>query len=81
MEYQVTLKPWGNSQGIRIPKAILDMTHIKENDVLLIEADQEKIILKKAFRHKTFEERLADYDGEITICDFDWGDPKGRELI
>ena len=43
------------------------MTHMKENDVLLIEAEQETIILKKAFRHKTFEERLADYDGKITV--------------
>ena len=81
MEYQVTLKPWGNSQGIRIPKAILDMTQMKENDILLIEVKQETIILKKAFRHKSFEERLADYNGKITVCDFDWGDPEGRELI
>ncbi len=33
------------------------------------------------FIHKTFEERLAEYGGEISICDFDWGEPVGRELL
>lgn len=26
------------------------------------------------FKHKTFEERLAEYHGEISVGDFDWGD-------
>lgn len=38
-------------------------------------------LLKKAFKHKTFEERVAEYDGEISICDFGWGEPSGKELI
>ena len=31
--------------------------------------------------HKSFEERLAEYNGEISVCDFDWGEPMGRELL
>lgn len=30
------------------------------------------IALQKTFRHKSFEERLAEYEGEITVCEFDW---------
>ena len=37
--------------------------------------------LKKQFAHKTFEERLDEYNGEMTICDFDWGEPVGREVL
>ena len=33
----------------------------------------------KSFIHKTFEERLAEFDGEISFYDFDWGEDKGRE--
>jgi antitoxin MazE len=33
------------------------------------------------FGHKSFEERLADYDGEITVSDFEWGEPVGKEII
>ena len=29
--------------------------------------------------HKTFEERLEEYGGKIDVCDFDWGEPVGRE--
>ncbi len=31
--------------------------------------------------HKSFEERLAEYNGEIAVCDFDWGEPVGREML
>lgn len=26
------------------------------------------------FKHKSFEERLNEYNGKITVCDFDWGE-------
>lgn len=31
--------------------------------------------------HRTFEERLAEYDGKISVYDFNWGEPEGRELL
>ena len=34
---------------------------------------------KGEFKHKTFEERLAEFNGEITVSVFDWGEPMGRE--
>ncbi len=78
---QVTIRSWGNSQGIRIPKDILEKLQLKVSDVLDIEIENDRIVLKKQFVHKTFEERLAEYDGEITVCDFDWGEPVGREIL
>ena len=41
----------------------------------------DSIVLRKQFVHKTFEERLAEYNGEITVSDFDWGEPVGREIL
>ena len=41
----------------------------------------DSIVLKKAFKHKTFEERVAEYNGEISICDYDWGEPVGKEIL
>ena len=34
----------------------------------------------KVFEHKSFVERLKEYDGEIEVYDFDWGEPVGREM-
>ncbi len=78
---QVTIRSRGNSLGISLPKDILDSLHLKVSDVLDIGIENDTIILKKHFVHKSFEERLAEYNGEISVCDFDWGEPKGRELL
>ena len=78
---QVTLRAWGNSQGIRIPKDILVKMQLKTHDVLDIYVENDNIVLRKQFRHKSFEERLAEYDGKISVCDFDWGEPVGRDTL
>lgn len=78
---QVTVKQWGNSQGIRIPKSILEQLNIEVDDILKIEVQNNNIILRKAFKHKPFEERVAEYNGEISVCDFDWGEPQGKEMV
>ena len=78
---QVAVKPWGNSQGIRIPRNILEKLNISISDTLQIDVVGDAIVLKKTFKHKTFEERLEEYDGKISICDFEWGEPLGKEIL
>jgi antitoxin MazE len=77
----VAIRAWGNSQGIRLPKDILVRMDLKVSDILDIEIENDKIVLRKQFVHKTFEERLAAYNGQISVSDFDWGEPVGRELL
>lgn len=81
MQATSSLRPWGNSMGIRIPKKVLEKTSFSTEDTLNITVENDAIIIKKAFEHKTFEERLAEYDGKISVTGFDWGEPEGRELI
>ena len=78
---QVAIRSWGNSQGIRIPKNILEKMNLKTSDVLELEIKDDTIVLRKQFTHKSFEERLAEFGGEISVCDFDWGEPVGREVL
>ena len=75
------IKKWGNSQGIILSKHLLDLAKLQINDRLDIEVRENEIVLKKAFRHKPFEERLAEYNGEISVCPFDWGEPQGKEVL
>ena len=81
MTEQTVVRAWGNSQGIRLSKKILEKAKIGLDDLLQVEVSENTIILKKAFRHKSFEDRLADYDGKIDVLDFDWGEPRGKELV
>ena len=45
---QVALRAWGNSQGIRIPKHILDQLQIEVSDSLDIMVQGDTIVLRKA---------------------------------
>ena len=43
----VTIQRWGNSQGIRIPKIVLEQANLSENDQVELTALDDSIILKK----------------------------------
>ena len=85
---QTTIVKWGNSQGIRIPKAFLKNLQITENDMIEIKLENEKIIIEKSNtkKHKTTKERLVDFYGvnfgkkHIQQEEFDWGKPVGKEI-
>ena len=49
---QTQVKTWGNSQGIRIPKEVLQEANVKINDVLDVRVAAGMIMLVKPFRHK-----------------------------
>ena len=85
---QTTIVKWGNSQGIRIPKAFLQSAQIAENDPVDVTLENEKIIITKSTekKHKTTRERLIEFYGEDfeQIKDqqeiIDWGGPVGKEI-
>ena len=77
---QTQVKSWGNSQGIRISKEVLQEADIAVDDILDIKVSNGVIMLVKTFRHKTLEERAAEYGGKLDFDgEFDWGEPVGRE--
>ena len=78
---KVQVKEWGNSQGIRFPKAVLQEAGIAVNDMLNVEVKNGKIVLYPEFRHKTLEERIRESGCELSgIGELDWGEPQGNEV-
>lgn len=78
---QTQVKTWGNSQGIRIPKEILQEADITVDDILDVKVSNGVIMLVKPFRHKTLEERAEEYGGHLGLDgEFDWGESVGREI-
>ncbi|MCD7954750.1 MAG: AbrB/MazE/SpoVT family DNA-binding domain-containing protein [Lachnospiraceae bacterium] len=75
------VKAWGNSQGIRLSKELLDSLGIYLNEYLDVNVVDGDIVLSKAFRHKTLEERAAEYGGKLgPYEEMLWGEPGGREM-
>lgn len=78
---QTQVKAWGNSQGIRIPKEVLQDAGISLDEMLNITVSNGVITLAKAFQHKTLEERAAEFGGNLNLDgEYDWGEPVGREV-
>ena len=79
-----TIQKWGNSQGVRLPKAILEKLLLQENDQVDIVTDNDSIIITKATRKrratKSLEDRFENYSGDYKCAEFDWGEPVGKEV-
>ena len=78
---QAQVKEWGNGQGVRLSKEILKSAGISLNDILDITVSNGIITLSKPFRHKTLEERAAEFDGRLMIDgEYDWDEAVGKEV-
>lgn len=82
MTTKTQIQKWGNSQGIRLPKYILNDINWSENEELAIKTEDGKIILEKVYPNvkKNIKELFANFDGDYEQTDFDWGSPVGDEL-
>lgn len=76
-----TIQKWGNSQGIRLPKVILENVNMSEGEEVEIITQNETILIKRAAgKRKTIQELFAGYDGDYKPEEIDWGEPVGGEV-
>ena len=75
-----TIQKWGNSQGIRIPKHILDEADIGASDKVEMVVSNGKILIRKLSEKKTIKTLFAGYEGQNDEREIDWGDSVGREI-
>lgn len=76
------LSKWGNSQATRIPKKIIDILGLKDNQKLTVKVQGDSIILTPVKDHPTnIHELFAGWkDDGIRDHELDWGRSKGKEL-
>jgi antitoxin MazE len=76
-----TIQKWGNSQAIRLPKGILEIAALHENDKVEINVENECIVIKRAKkRHKTIEERIVGFSDDYKGTEWDTGKSQGNEV-
>ncbi len=76
-----TIQKWGNSQGIRLPRFILDAVQFSANEEVEIDVVDGKIVIKKAVeQRKSIKELFEGYEGEYSEKEVDWGNPTGNEI-
>jgi len=75
-----TVQKWGNSQAIRLPKAALEKTGLKENDRVEIQVHDSSLLIVPVRKHLTLRERAAGYAGDYRPVEWDTGRPVGKEV-
>ena len=78
---QTAIRKWGNSQGVVIPREILEQMQWAVTDVLNMETQGEILVVRKQIPHRSFSERLQAYGGRISVTEYDWGEPAGEERL
>lgn len=77
-----TIKKWGNSLALRLPKALADEAHIAEGAQVELVATEEGLLLKPKRKPRY---RLGDLVAGITRANRyrepDWGPSRGKEIL
>lgn len=77
----VNIQKWGNSQGIRIPKHMLEDLAWSDNETVDIMIEDRKIVIERTrpSQKKNIVELFEGFNGKYDASEFDWGEPSGRE--
>lgn len=76
----VKVQKWGNSQGLRLAKSILERAHIAIGDEVEIIVSEEQILIKKAAKPKfDLAEMVARMPHNYQVQEENWGQPVGLE--
>ena len=72
------IRPWGNSQGIRIPKEILAVLGLAVDEKVTMSVENNSLIITKKVQRKTLEEYAKPYGGKLgPYEEFEFGEGIG----
>lgn len=78
---QAVIQKWGNSQAVRLPRAVLNAANMQENDAVSIDVQENLITLRKLPRRKTLDDLFAGYSGDYRPSEYDFGADVGLEVL
>jgi antitoxin MazE len=73
------IQKWGNSQGLRIARDILEDARVVVGDEVNVAVRGGAIIITPA-RHRNLRELLSKIPADYAGAEEDWGAPQGKEV-
>ncbi len=76
------IQKWGNSQGIRIPKNILENSHIKIGEEVNISVENGKITVEATHKIRgkyDIQDLICKMPKDYVVEEESWGDSVGQE--
>ena len=79
---QVTMRKWGNSNGVRIPAGILTELNLSAEKKVDVRAEAGRIIIEPIIdSQETLEQLLGQITPDNVHSEIDFGQPVGKELL
>lgn len=75
-----SIQKWGNSQAVRLPKAILEKAGLNQNDQVELKVCDGNVVIIPVKKHRPLADRIAEYKGEYKCRELDTGDSVGNEV-
>ncbi len=78
---QTKITKWGNSLALRIPKSFASNANLKQNELVDLSIEKEKIIISPIYEKEYSLKELLDKVTEGNLHgEFDTGEPVGKEI-
>ena len=77
------VQKWGNSQGLRLPKALLQEVQIHVGDEVNVSVQKGRIIIEPVTKVRgryDLQELVSKMPQEYHVEELDWGEPVGKEV-
>ena len=74
-----TLQKWGGSQGVRLPKQIIDEVSLAPGSEVEVTVRGDEIIIRKRRKYSSMAELFAGYKGDMKAPEYEWGEDVGEE--
>lgn len=78
---QIQISRWGNSLGLRLPRALAQLIGVSEGQKVNIIADGGRLIVEPASPRYRLEDLVANMTPQAMHEAFDWGDDVGGEIV
>jgi len=80
MAASTQLSKWGNSLGLRLPKAVAREVHLGEGDTVEVSVDNGTIVIRPSQPRYSLEELVRRITPKNRHNETDWGGPLGDEV-
>lgn len=78
---QVQVSKWGNSLGLRLPRALAAHLGVSEGQKVEISADGARLVIERVKPAYALRDLLVNMTPEAMHEAFDWGEDAGRERV
>ena len=78
---ETKIQKWGNSLGVRLPKAIADRQDLMAGSTVKLTVEEDKIVIERVGKTRyTIDELVTGITSSNLHQASDWGKPIGKEI-